>query len=96
VRVLDLTEADLRAFRVGRDAGSGVLEFPLPAQPQAPIGVPPRDQPEAPPVADDPNAPRPPRTGPPGVTFPVNPPATPTPSTPAVPTPQPPPVRPPQ
>jgi general secretion pathway protein D len=97
VRVLDLTEADLRAFRVGHDAGSGVLEFPLPAQPQAPIGAPPRDQPEMPQgAADDPNAIRPPRSGPPGVTSPVIPPASPTPSTPALPTPQPPPTRPPQ
>lgn len=93
VRVLDLTEADLRAFRVGRDAGSGVIEFPLPdrPQPQTPPGVPPRDQPEAPPV-EDPNA-RGPRTGPPGVTTPSNPPVSPTPSVP-----QPPqtPTRPPQ
>jgi general secretion pathway protein D len=98
VRVLDLTEADLRAFRVGRDAGSGVIEFPLPERPQqAPPGVPPRDQPEAAPV-EDPNA-RGPRTGPPGVTSPTNPPTSPTPSVPAVPTPQPPtapPKRPPQ
>jgi general secretion pathway protein D len=28
VRVLDLTEADLRPFRVGRDAGAGTLELP--------------------------------------------------------------------
>jgi len=31
VRILDLTEADLRPFRVGRDAGTPILE--LPAQP---------------------------------------------------------------
>jgi len=93
VRVLDLTEADLRAFRVGRDAGSNVLEFPLPAQP--PQGAPP-DQPAAAP--EEPGA-RPPRTGPPGVVAPANPPPTPTPSTPAQPTTppqQPTPTRPPQ
>ena len=94
VRVLDLSEADLRAFRVGRDAGSGVIEFPLPQAPQpasAPPGVPPRDQPEGA-AADDPNA-RGPRTGPPGVTTPSAPPAG-TPSVPAIPQPQPPPTRP--
>jgi general secretion pathway protein D len=31
VRVLDLTEADVRAFRVGRDTGTSVLEAPVPA-----------------------------------------------------------------
>jgi general secretion pathway protein D len=40
VRVLDLTEADLRPFRLGRDVGSPV------AEPPAPPG-PPRDQPPA-------------------------------------------------
>jgi general secretion pathway protein D len=94
VRVLDLTEADLRAFRVGRDAGSGVIDFPLPDRPApaaAPAGVPPRDLPEGqPPAGDDPNA-RGPRTGPPGVTSPANPPAG-TPSVPAIPQPQPPPT----
>jgi general secretion pathway protein D len=96
VRVLDLTEADLRAFKVGRDAGAGVIEFPLPERPQpgaAPPGVPPRDQPEGAPP-EDPNA-RGPRTGPPGVTTPANPPAG-TPSVPALPTPQPPPTKRPQ
>ena len=29
VRVLDITEADLRPFRVGRDAGAGTLDLPI-------------------------------------------------------------------
>jgi general secretion pathway protein D len=29
VRVLDITEADLRPFRVGRDAGAGAIELPI-------------------------------------------------------------------
>jgi general secretion pathway protein D len=96
VRVLDLTEADLRPFRVGRDAGAGLVEFPLPAQPQvAPPGVPPRDQPEAAPPDEPAGGIRAPRTGPPGVVTP-NPPATPTPSTPAPTQPPPAPTKPPQ
>jgi general secretion pathway protein D len=90
VRVLDLTEADLRPFRVGRDAGSGLVEFPLPAQPQAaPPGVPPRDQPEGAPVDEPaPGGIRPPRTGAPGT-------ITPSPSTPSnPPTPSPAPTQP--
>jgi general secretion pathway protein D len=31
VRVLDLSEADLQPFRVGRDAGSPIIDLPLPA-----------------------------------------------------------------
>ncbi len=95
VRVLDLTEADLRAFRVGRDASSSVLEFPLPAQQPPPAVVQPPEQPGAAP--EEPGA-RPPRTGPPGVVAPATPPPAtqqPTPSTPAPTQPQPPPTRPP-
>src|ERR1044071_6272969 len=42
IRVLDLNEADLRPFRVGRDegtAGGGIIELPLPPE------APPRDTP---------------------------------------------------
>ena len=39
VRVLDLSETDLRAFRIGRDSVGPVTEFPLPAeQPRPPTG----------------------------------------------------------
>jgi len=39
VRVLNLTESDLRAFRIGRDSIAPVTEFPLPIeQPRAPTG----------------------------------------------------------
>jgi general secretion pathway protein D len=66
IRVLDLTESDLRPFRVGRDSGGGVFELPLPAQPATPPQPP----------ADDPS-PGGVRTGPPGI-----PPAQPAPQTP--------------
>jgi general secretion pathway protein D len=36
IRLLSLTENDLRPFRVGRDSGGGVYELPLPAQPAQP------------------------------------------------------------
>lgn len=42
VRVLDLTEADLQPFRVGRDAGTPIVDLPLPA----PAPRPPGDAPE--------------------------------------------------
>jgi general secretion pathway protein D len=97
IRVLDLTEADLRAFRVGRDASSTVLEFPLPAQPAA---APVPEQPAAAPGPEEPGA-RPPRTGPPGIVTPSTPPPStapqPTqPTTPPPAQPQPPPTRPPE
>ncbi len=65
IRVLDLTEDDLRPFRVGRDSSGGVYELPLPApaQPQQPQ---PQQQP---PGAEEPNLPGVApgtRTGPPG------------------------------
>jgi general secretion pathway protein D len=42
VRVLELTEADLRPFRVGREGdGAGVLELPIPAVIPPPGGRPP-------------------------------------------------------
>jgi general secretion pathway protein D len=36
IRVLDLTEADLRPFRVGRDSVSPLAELPLPVEPPKP------------------------------------------------------------
>lgn len=85
VRVLDVTEADLRPFRVGRDAGAPLIEVP------GGIAAPPRDREEPaeanPPVI--PGAPRPaqqPATQPapafpqplegtmPGVQVPIQPP----------------------
>ena len=57
VRVLDLTEADLRPFRVSRDStlsGGGNLELPvLPAVPPAPSATP---SPAAPPTTQQPGA----------------------------------------
>jgi general secretion pathway protein D len=47
IRVLDLTEADLRPFRVGRDSVSPLAELPLPIEPPKPP-EPPKD--DAPPV----------------------------------------------
>ncbi len=41
VRILDLSEADLRPFRVGRDVGSPVIELPQPEQREAPPVQPP-------------------------------------------------------
>jgi general secretion pathway protein D len=46
IRVLDLTEADLRPFRVERDAGSQLLEAPERIAPLPKPDMPPRDQPE--------------------------------------------------
>ncbi len=49
VRILDLSEADLRPFKVGRDTASPLIELPLPDQPGAPQEVPqvgPGTQPE--------------------------------------------------
>ncbi len=49
VRVLDLTEADVRAFRVGRDTGTSVMEAPILPASRPPAGDAP--VPAAPPVA---------------------------------------------
>ena len=38
VRVLDLTEADVRAFRVGRDTGTSVIDAPIPPVNRPPGG----------------------------------------------------------
>jgi general secretion pathway protein D len=37
VRVLDLSEEDLRPFRIGRDAGAAVTELPLQVEPSKPV-----------------------------------------------------------
>jgi general secretion pathway protein D len=89
VRVLDLTEEDLRPFRVGRDGdGAGVVSLPLPAtfdlgeppqrapQPgQMPAQPPPpAQQPGAPPATPQPGAPNAPQT------QPIRPPAPPPPA----------------
>jgi general secretion pathway protein D len=56
VRVLDLTEADLRPFRVGRDAGSGgggIIDLPIVPPIPTPSPVPPpAPVPPAPPAGD--------------------------------------------
>ena len=44
IRVLDLTEADLRPFRVGRDSVSPLAELPLPVEPPKPP-EPPKEEP---------------------------------------------------
>jgi general secretion pathway protein D len=49
IRVLDLTEADLRPFRVGRDSMAPIAELPV-----LPLEAP---RPPEPPKPDDPNAP---------------------------------------
>jgi hypothetical protein len=46
IRVLDLTEADLRPFRVGRDSLSPITE--LPVLPVEPPKEPPKDDPTVP------------------------------------------------
>jgi general secretion pathway protein D len=76
IRVLDLTEADLRAFRVGRDSLAPITDlplpipiqlpnpadFPVPGNPPAPAIPPPATQPDrpAPVPAPGPVAPIPP------------------------------------
>ena len=42
IRVLDLTEADLRPFRVGRDSLAPLAEIPLPVEPPKDEAVPPK------------------------------------------------------
>jgi general secretion pathway protein D len=74
VRVLDLTEADLRPFKVGRDGegGGGAIELPLPAV--VPRDQPPPQQPPAQPPAQ-PAAPAPAPTAPIFAPPPTTPPA---------------------
>jgi general secretion pathway protein D len=76
IRVLDLNESDLRAFRVGReDSGGGVIELPVPPE------LPPRDTPAQERTLPQPQAPEPqqPAQQPPspGITPIVPPPQTP-------------------
>ena len=66
IRVLDLTEADLRPFRVGRDQGTAPLSLPLPipipqgpTEPQPPGDQPAPAQPAAPPAGATPILPPP-------------------------------------
>jgi general secretion pathway protein D len=96
IRVLELTEADLRPFRVGRADNATVIDLPLPQQPSVP-GGPPRDP--APRDPQKPPEPAPVELGPPGLPQPrtrpsTAPPITP-PSTTTTPPTTPPPVRPP-
>jgi general secretion pathway protein D len=75
VRVLNLSDADLQAFRVGRDSGAPItdippLPVPLPVQPVRPPGE------EQPPVGAPPRAPAVPPGGP---AVPVKPPVPPKP-----------------
>jgi general secretion pathway protein D len=85
VRVLDVDENDLRAFRVGRDSLSPVSELPTPID---------LSRPPAPPIGQ----PAPPTASPaPSTAQPIQPPAqTPPPSQPAQPPPAPPPGVPPR
>jgi hypothetical protein len=95
--VLELTEADLRPFRVGRADNATVIDLPLPQQPSVP-GGPPRD----PAPREDqqkPAQPAPVEVGPPGLPAPRTRPSTAPPITPpattTTPPTTPPPVRPP-
>jgi general secretion pathway protein D len=74
IRVLELTEADLRPFRVGRTDNMGAIDLPLPQQPSVP-GGPPRD-----PAPREDQKPPPVEVGPPGLPAPRT---RPTPSTPS-------------
>src|SRR5204862_1747980 len=49
IRVLDLTETDLRPFRVGRDSIAPLSALPLPIAPAEPIRQPDPPKPDAPP-----------------------------------------------
>jgi general secretion pathway protein D len=68
VRILELSEDDLRPFRVGRGAGGtgGVIDLPIPIEPPPGVAPPPQPPPQSPPPA-------PPGTPAPAV--PIQPPA---------------------
>jgi general secretion pathway protein D len=76
IRVLDLTERDLRAFRVGRDSLAPLAELPLPfdlprpADGTAPVAAPPAT---GPPAAPPPASTAPGTTTPPGSIPPPSP-----------------------
>jgi general secretion pathway protein D len=74
VRVLELTETDLRPFRVGRDGdGAGVIELPIPAVIPPPAGARPPGAPGGtPPAPTPPDTAKPPA---PGSVQPITPPA---------------------
>ncbi|MGE0359758.1 MAG: secretin N-terminal domain-containing protein [Vicinamibacterales bacterium] len=66
VRVLDLTEADVRAFKVGRDSGAaGPLEVPTPPAARPPAGEAPADAPVLRPVPQIPGTATPVKPPPP-------------------------------
>jgi general secretion pathway protein D len=71
VRVLDLSEEDLRPFRVGRSAGTAapLLDLPLPIEVPVPV-PPPAPQEQPPPAQQQP----PPAGGPPTPSVPIQPP----------------------
>jgi general secretion pathway protein D len=85
VRVLELTETDLAAFRVGRDGASGTVDLPpLPIPVPQPQQRPPAAQPPPPQGGTDPAAPAPgpalaPAVPAPGTATPVKPPPPPRP-----------------
>lgn len=79
IRVLDLSEADLRPFRVGRDSTAPIIDLPIAVEPP----LPPADPAQQPPAQQPP---LPPTQQPPGQVAPVLPPA---PQQPAPPPPQP-------
>ena len=72
VRVLDLNEADLRPFRVGRDSLSPVTELPVPL-PGTLTSPPPDSAPVAAPQSPTPS-PQAPSSGPPSAPGPIRPP----------------------
>jgi hypothetical protein len=70
IRVLEVTEADLRPFRVGRDSAGPLLDFP-PLEPVRPL-EPPKPEPQ-PPATTFPGMPAPGTTTTPGVPAPPKP-----------------------
>jgi general secretion pathway protein D len=77
IRVLDLTEGDLRAFRVGRDSLTPLAELPLPFELPRPADSAPAPAPPAAPPATAPPATTPPGSKPPATTpsAPIPPPS---------------------
>jgi general secretion pathway protein D len=73
IRVLDLSEADLRPFRVGRDAGSPLLDAPAPIPPPPdPVEQPPAQPGQPPPIQPQPiKPPEPIKPPPPAKPIPI-------------------------